>query len=490
MVAKADGECYNGQRKMKRGLTMKSTDLYIAPRASAQALNAYYARCTAQRHEIQTLQIWQGDECLVRVAPAPYRCTDRREVYSLSKTFCSTAVGVLCDEGKLSVEDRIVDIFPDKLPPVVSENLAAMRVRHVLSMNTGHVRCVMPKMFRAEDAVRAFLDEEVVYEPGTHFAYNTGATYLLAQIVVRITGESLYDYLSRKILFPIGARDVAWNASHDGVNEGGIGIQVTSDDIIRLGRLYLNRGVWEGKRLLSEKWIDDATSFHTDNSMNGTPDWKSGYGYQIWLNAREGYRGDGAFGQLMVILPSKNMLIAVQGIVPSMQDEVDNLYTLADGLLSLPLGGTPEIPAFEPAAADDDPAVLPDAFYKLNENVFGWTMLHVYRTEDGFIMDVSNGRRISRLSAGRGAYLFSEYTECWRKPKLNGLMDAHVPETIRTAAFYTVKEGSVVITARHLCDPHTETITLHPDGDAIRVTFSCANLLAPEAKEISGTRIG
>lgn len=468
---------------------MNSSELYIAPRASAQALSAYFAHSVGQRHEIQTLQIWQGDECLVRVAPAPYRCDDRREVYSLSKTFCSTAVGVLCDEGKLSVEDRVVDLFPDKLPPIVSENLAKMRVRHVLSMNTGHVRCVMPKMFNSDDPVRAFLAEEVVYEPGTHFAYNTGATYLLAQIITRITGESLYDYLTRKILFPIGARDVMWNACYDGVNEGGIGIQVTSDDIIRLGRLYLNRGVWEGKRLLSEKWIDDATAFHTDNSMNGTPDWKCGYGYQIWLNAREGYRGDGAFGQLMVVVPSKNMLFAVQGIVPSMQDEVDNLFALADTLLTEPLGGTPVIPAFAPAEANDDPSVLPDAYYKLEENVFGWTMLHVYRTENGFVMDASNGRRISRLSAGRGEYLTSEYTDCWRKPKLLGLMDAHLPETVRTAAYYTVKDGALVITARHLCDPHTETITLRTDGDAIRVTFSCGNLLSPEAKEIRGVRL-
>ena len=117
---------------------------------------------------------------VVRIAPAPYRATDKREIYSLSKSFCSTAIGFLCDEGKLSVEDRIVDLFPDKLPETVSDNLRKMRLKHVLSMNTGHRSCVMNHMIHSDDAPKAFLAQEVAFEPGTHFAYNTGATCMLS----------------------------------------------------------------------------------------------------------------------------------------------------------------------------------------------------------------------------------------------------------------------------------------------------------------------
>lgn len=466
-------------------------DSHVSPRASAAALNAYFEKSVSMKHEIHTLQIWQGDECLVRLAPYPYSCTDRREIYSLSKTFCSTAIGVLCDEGRLSVEDRIVDLFPDKLPPQVSENLAKMRVRHILSMNTGHSACVMPKMYACADAARAFLAQEVPFEPGTHFAYNTGASCMLAEIVQRVTGESLYDYLSRKILFPIGIRDAVWNTCAEGVNEGGIGIQVTSDDIVRLGRLYLNRGVWEGKRLLSEQWIDDATAAHSDNSSNGTPDWRSGYGYQIWCNAQEGYRGDGAFGQLMVVLPQRNLLLVVQGIVPSMQDELDNLYMLARKITDeTGRNAALSVPDFKPAAGQDDPTVLPDAYYRPEENVFGWKMLHIYRTEEGIVLDASDGRRVSRLSAGRGQYLFSEYTGSWRKPKLLSLMDAHMPETLRTAAYYTVQDGAVIITSRHLCDPHTETIVLRETGEELSISFRIPGMLSPAATELKCRRIG
>jgi len=464
-------------------------NLYAALGVSRRALASYYAKCTAAGQEIHTLQIWRGDECLVRIAPAPYSCTDRREVYSLSKTFCSTAIGCAVDEGLLSVDDRIVDLFTDKLPAFVSDNLAKMRVRHVLSMNTGHAKCVMPEMFRADDAARAFLALDVPYEPGTHFTYNTGASLLLSAIITRVTGESLYDYLSRKILYPLGIRDLVWNTCAEGINEGGVGVQVTSDEIIRLGRLYLNRGMWEGKRLLSEAWIAEASSFHSDNSTNGTPDWKSGYGYQIWVNSREGYRGDGAFGQLMMVFPERNLVAAVQGIVPGMQLEIDYLMELIGHLTDADAGEEELcLQGFAPAPTSSEEFSL-DGWFRAEPNVFGWTALHLYHEDGVLMMDASDGRQMIRFTAGAGKYTASEYILPWRKPKLLSLIDAHLPEKIRTAAYYTVADGVCTITARHLCDPHTEKITLREENGVLTVQFAIGNMLAADAKEIRAKRI-
>ena len=462
---------------------------YIAPGVSRRAIREYYAGSVAEGEQIHTLQIWQGDRCLCRLAPAPYSCTDRREVYSLSKTFCSTAVGCAVDEGLLSVDDRIVDIFPDKLPAEVSENLSKMRVRHVLSMNTGHASCVMSHMFASDDAVRAFLAQPVPYEPGTHFAYNTGASCLLAAIIKKVTGEQLYDYLSRKILFPLGIRDVVWNLCAEGINEGGCGVQVTSDEIVKLARLYRNKGVWEGKRLISEEWINEATSFHSDNSTNGTIDWQAGYGYQIWLNAHGGYRGDGAQGQLMIIFPDKDILIAVQALVPNMQKELTRLEELAEHLFDGDDGVDAALPDYTPPMPAELSFSGEDAWYRAEPNVFGWTTLHLYRDGDVMTLDASDGRQMIRLSAGAGRYVHSEYISAWRKPKLLSLMGARMPEKLRTAAYYTVEDGVCTITSRHLCDPHTETITLRMDGDTLTVQFACGNYFVPEARSVIAKRV-
>lgn len=469
-------------------------DRYIAPGVSVHAIHDYYKKTVEAQEEIHTLQIWQGDRCLCRLAPAPYSCADRREVYSLSKTFCSTAVGCAVDEGLFSVDDRIIDLFPEQVPEQISENLAKMRLRHVLSMNTGHASCVMSKMVRADDVARAFLAEDVPFEPGTHFAYNTGATCLLSALVQKYTGETVRDYLSRKILFPIGARDVVWNMCGEGVNEGGIGIQVTSDDIARLGLLYLHRGVWEGKRLLSEAWIDEATAPHSDNSSNGTPDWRAGYGYQIWCNAEDGYRGDGAFGQLMILLPKKNMMVAVQGVVPDMQVEMRYLLELCAHIFDADAPETLCLPDYAPETTAEISFAGEGAWYRVDENPFGWRTVHLWREDDVFTFDASDGRAPIRLRAGAGRLVQSAYTAVWRKPKLIGLMDAHLPETVRVAASYTVKNGVCCITSRHLSDPHTETVTLTLDGDTLTVSFAFdegkRNLLETNAKQITAHRIG
>ena len=455
---------------------------WIAPSVSAHALNSYFARAAERGHEIHTLQIWRDDEMLVRIAQPPFSCTDRREVYSLSKTFTSTAVGAACDRGLLSPDDRVVDLFPDKLPETVPENLAAMRVSHVLSMNTGHASDVMGLMSHTDDPVRAFLAQPVEFAPGTHFVYNNGATCLLSAIVRRVTGQPLYDFLTRTVLAPIGIMGLVWNRTADALNEGCCGVQTTSDEIARLGRLYLHRGVWEGKRILSEEWIDAATSFHSDNSSNGTPDWKSGYGYQIWINAREGFRGDGAFGQLMVVLPARALVLAVQARVPSMQDEMDMLMELVTHLTDEGAGEALSVPGFPAPAAVPLPET--DGYYIPEANPFGWTMVRLCAKADGLTLETSDGRRTETFRAGVGAYALSEVTERFRKPKLVPGMLACEPETIRTSACASYADGVYTVLSRHRSDPHTETIRLRVGDGRLEIEFAPANYFYPEARKL------
>ncbi len=184
------------------------------------------------------------------------------------------------------------------------------------------------------DIVKAFMSIEPEYEPGTHFAYNNSGTYMLSEIVTKVTGMTMMDFLSYRLFEPLGITDIRWDTFKSGRNQAAVGLHASADDLMKLGVLYLNKGVYNGKRILSEEWVAAATSIHSDNSNNGTEDWTSGYGFQFWMNAREGYRGDGAFGQLVVVLPERDMVVVEQSYTMDMQKQMAAVYELVDNLYS------------------------------------------------------------------------------------------------------------------------------------------------------------
>jgi CubicO group peptidase (beta-lactamase class C family) len=256
----------------------------------------------------------------------PYRPEAPHMLFSLSKCFTSTAVGFAVAEGRLSVEDTVLSLFPEEAPKKVSPNLAAMKVRHLLSMSTGHDQDATERTLRRKDrnAIKAFLSLTVEHEPGTHFVYNSAASYMLSTIVQKLTGQTLLDYLTPRLFEPLGIQGATWESylNHEGVavNFGGWGLNVKTEDIARLGQLYLQKGVWNGKRLLSEAWVKAATSKQVSNGDDPKSDWAQGYGYQFWRCQPEGvYRGDGAFGQYCIVMPEQDAVLAITAGVPDMQ---------------------------------------------------------------------------------------------------------------------------------------------------------------------------
>ncbi len=228
----------------------------------------------------------------------PYDAKSKHELYSLSKSFTSTAVGLAVAEGKLSVEDRVVSFFPDDVPSDASENLKAMRVRDLLTMSTGHTS----EARLGPNAIwtKAFLAQPVVHTPGEHFMYNTPATYMLSAIVQKQTGQTVLDYLKPRLFEPLGIEEPTWGNSPQGVSLGGYGLNVRTEDIAKFGQLYLQKGMWNGKQLIPAEWIEAATSRQVSNGQDAKSDWAQGYGYQFWRCRGGHYRGDGAFGQYCV----------------------------------------------------------------------------------------------------------------------------------------------------------------------------------------------
>jgi CubicO group peptidase (beta-lactamase class C family) len=255
---------------------------------------------------------------------APYHAAAPHALYSLSKSFTSTAVGLAISEGKLSLDDPVLKFFPDDAPSEPSSNLKSMRVSDLLRMNTGH----QTEPPRTPDQVwtKVFLAHQVPFKPGTHFLYHTSATYMLSAIVQKATSEKLIDYLQPRLFGPLGIEHPTWESSPQGINTGGYGLSVRTEDIARFGQLYLQKGKWQGKQLVPEAWVAAATARQTSNGSNPKSDWDQGYGYQFWRCRNGAYRGDGAFGQFCVVLPEQDAVIAITSGVRNMQALLDVVW--------------------------------------------------------------------------------------------------------------------------------------------------------------------
>jgi CubicO group peptidase (beta-lactamase class C family) len=243
----------------------------------------------------------------------PYAADEPHQMFSLSKSFTSTAVGLAIADGKLTLDDDVLRFFPGEGPAQPSANLKAMRIRDLLTMSTGHHEDDVKDFpfMSDESVVKNFLSRPVSHKPGTFFFYNTPASYMLSAIVQKVTGQTVLDYLRPRLFDPLGIVNPTWDASKQGVSMGGFGLNIRTEDIARFGQLYLQKGQWQGRQLVPAAWVDAATSRQMSNGSSPTSDWEQGYGYQFW-RARHGfYRGDGAHGQFCLILPQYDTVVAI-----------------------------------------------------------------------------------------------------------------------------------------------------------------------------------
>jgi CubicO group peptidase (beta-lactamase class C family) len=233
-------------------------------------------------------------------------------------------VGLAIGEGKLSLDDRVLSFFPDDAPAEPSENLRAMRVRDLLTMSTGHES--EPILTAEKPWVRSFLAHPVPRPPGTHFVYNSTATYTLSAIVQKVTGQKLLEYLQPRLFEPLGIENAQWDDSPQGISVGGWGLRIRTEDIAKFGLLYAQRGRWNGRQLLPETWADQATAKQVANGTDPGKDWTQGYGYQFWRCRHGAYRGDGAFGQFCVVMPEFDAVLAMTADTKDMQGQLNLVW--------------------------------------------------------------------------------------------------------------------------------------------------------------------
>lgn len=257
----------------------------------------------------------------------PYVADDRALVYSASKTFTATAIGLAIAEGRLALADRVVDLLREGREPgaELDPDVSRLTVHHLLSMSTGHDADTVPALeaVAPEQWARTFLSIRPQAPVGSRHVYNNGASWLLGELIRQLTGEDLLDYLRPRLLAPLGI-DATWDTDALGRCLGWTGIHVRTRDLAAMGELYRCDGVWEGRRLLPEGWVATATTAHIP-TVEPNPEWCLGYGYQLWLG-REGYRLDGAYGQFSLVLPERGLVVAITSAQSTTQPLLDLVW--------------------------------------------------------------------------------------------------------------------------------------------------------------------
>ncbi len=250
----------------------------------------------------------------------PYEPDDNVLKYSLSKTFTASAVGMAVADGLLELDAPVVSYFPE----ITGVGPVAQRItlRNVLSMASGHTEDTIEKLDPA-DPVGSFLRIEPDHEPGSVFCYNQGCTLTQSALVQKVTGQPLHDYLRPRLFDPLGVGPIEWLTLGE-YDQGFSGLHITADAVARLGLTILNGGTYGDTRLLPQEWTDEAMTVQVDNP-GGNPDWSQGYGFQMW-RSRHGWRGDGAYGQLCLVLRHLDLVVAACAQVDDMQLEVDQVW--------------------------------------------------------------------------------------------------------------------------------------------------------------------
>ncbi|MBF8184265.1 serine hydrolase [Nonomuraea sp. K274] len=269
---------------------------------------------------------WRG-RTMLDLWQWPHEPDLKHKLHSATKSFTGTAVGFAEAEGLLGLDDPVVSFFDGRLPAVPSENLSRMRVRDLLTMRTGHGRGLSGATTRLRRTgwIEEFLEEPVAELPGRRFMYSSTTSHVLSAIVQRVSGQPVDEYLRPRLFEPLGITDFDWERDPEGVASGGNGLSMRPRDLLSFGVLYLQDGVWQGRRILPNGWPQKASTPHVRSALSGAwngqelvppaPDAvaDSGYGYQFWTTEDGIYNASGIFGQECMIFPEQDGVVVVTG---------------------------------------------------------------------------------------------------------------------------------------------------------------------------------
>lgn len=278
-------------------------------------IDAFIARVDREGLPVEGVAAYEND---VKMAEHHWVADVPRNIYSHTKSYMATAVGLAVADGLLSLDDRVCDFFPQLVPKDADPALHTITLRHLLTMSSGFGQALlmMPGRYEgvgAPDYIAYVLSQPPLTAPGTAFCYSNGDSYLAGRMVEARVGETLRDYLNRRLFVQLGIPYPEWEHCPMGHTFGASGLKLRLDDMMKLGRLYLLGGKWQGEQLVDPAWIQAATKAHiTVPEEPGNP-WNFAYGYQFWLSPYpDAYRADGAYGQITAVMPRANAVVSIQ----------------------------------------------------------------------------------------------------------------------------------------------------------------------------------
>jgi CubicO group peptidase (beta-lactamase class C family) len=227
---------------------------------SSQGIIDFLDAAAKSKHEFHSMVLVRHGKVVAEGWWNPYKPELKHTLYSTSKSFTATAIGFAVAEKKLTVNDQVIAFFPDALPDTVSEFLKDLKIKDLLSMSAGMNPDPTFKVATSDNWVKAFLATPIKDKPGTKFVYNSVATYMLSAIIQKVTGEKVIDYLKPRLFDPLAIEGMDWETDPQGINCGGWGLRVRTEDLAKFGQLFLQKGKWNGKQILPSSWIEEATT--------------------------------------------------------------------------------------------------------------------------------------------------------------------------------------------------------------------------------------
>lgn len=443
----------------------------VSSKAISQWIQSYYNG----KHELHSVMILRHGKVIAEGWAKPYASTEKHTMYSVSKSWTSTAIGFLVDEGKLHVEDKVISFFPENNDIKTNQYLQDLRVKDLLTMSAGHsVEPIRGVVAFSDNWVRGFLSASTDHKPGTKFLYNTLATYVLSAIVQKVSGQTTLNYLEGKLLKPLAISNIDWETDPKGINVGGWGIRVKTEDMAKLGQLYLQKGKWNGKQILSQQWVEEATSMQIDQdptasqAKKDSSDWLQGYGYQFWRCRNGAFRADGAYGQYIVVLPEKDAVVIITSESLDLQDDLNNVWKHllpAFGNKKLPTN-IKELAALKSQLASmqiETPrskgtsslAAIPNQSIEFESNIFGFKSLQL-QTKDqqihAMIKDAAGSYTIP-LSENTFAFSTTELKGPYLLRPAKNAMVGLSPYKVAGSYFWQ-EDGSLGIKLQYYESPH------------------------------------
>ena len=282
--------------------------------------------------ELHSFMVFKDDAVVAEAFWKPFGPDRPHMQHSATKSWTAVAVGFVHADGLLDLDDKVVDFFPEHLPAEISPNLAAMTVKDLLTMRTGHRTGLSGGEWRylTGSWIEAFLNEPVVERPGTRFVYSSGSSYMLSAIVTKLTGQTVSDYLEPRLFRPLGMGEISWDVSPEGISTGGNGLSCSAEDMMKFSVLHLQDGMWNGQQVIPADWVRATRHNHVGEfemmsfdgkryrpaDPAGVPDIRPGYGYQWWMTPHGGTRAAGVFGQYYILLPEQRAAITITAALP------------------------------------------------------------------------------------------------------------------------------------------------------------------------------